>query len=52
MPLSTINNISMPVNSSNFNSVFFKVACHANPRAERNFAGSNSKISKKNFLKF
>ena len=41
MSFSTINNISMSVNSSNFTSVFFKAACHANPGAERNFAGSN-----------
>ena len=41
MLFSTINSISMSVNSSNFTSVFFKAACHAKPGAERNFAGSN-----------
>ena len=42
----------MSVNSSNFTLVFLKTTCHANPGAERNFAGSNSKISKHIFLKF
>ena len=37
---STINNISTSVNNSNFSSVFLKTACHDNPGAERNFAGS------------
>ena len=32
----------MSVNNSNFTYVFFKPACHANPGAERNFAGSKS----------
>ena len=32
----------MSVNSSNFTLVFLKTTCHANPGAERNFAGSNS----------
>ena len=36
IPLSTINNISISANSSNSTLVFFKVACHANPGAERN----------------
>ena len=32
----------MSVDNSNFISIFFKAAtCHANPGAERNFAGSN-----------
>ena len=42
----------MSVNSSNFTFVFFKTACHSNPEAERNFAGSNSYISKHTFLNF
>ena len=41
IPFPTINNISMSVSSSNFTLVFFKAACHANPRAERNFAGAS-----------
>ena len=40
IPFSTINSISMPVNNSNFSSVFFKAACRANQGAERNFTGS------------
>ena len=36
----TINNISTSVNNSNFTSVFFKAAYHANSGAERNFTGS------------
>ena len=40
MPFSTINSISISVNNSNFTSVFFKAACHANPGAEGNFTGS------------
>ena len=39
---STINNISISVNRSNSSLVFFKAACHANPGAEIDFAGSNS----------
>ena len=35
-PFSTINSISISVNNSNLTSVFFKSACHANARAERN----------------
>ena len=34
IPFSTINNISMSVNYSNFTPVFFKRACHADPSAE------------------
>ena len=30
MPFSTLNNISISVNSSNFTSVFFKAACYTN----------------------
>ena len=37
----TINSISIAVDNSNFNLVFFKAAYHAiNPGAERNFTGS------------
>ena len=39
---STINNTSISVTSFNFTAVVFKAACHAIPRAERNFSGSNS----------
>ena len=42
IPFSTINNILISVNSSNSTLAFFKVACQANPGAERNFAGSSS----------
>ena len=41
MPFSTINSMSMSINSSNFNSIFFKAGFHANPGAERNCAGCN-----------
>ena len=44
IPLPTINNTWILVKRSNFTSVFFKAACHANPGAERNFTGSNSYI--------
>ena len=37
---STISSISISVNNSNFNSVFFKAAYDANPGAEKNFGGS------------
>ena len=33
---STINSISISVNTSNSTSVFFKHVCHANPGAEKN----------------
>ena len=36
----------------NFTSVFFKVACHANPGAERNFVEPSSYILIQIFLKF
>ena len=39
IPFSTINDISMFVNSSNFTSFFFKVASNANHGTDRNFAG-------------
>ena len=42
----------MSVKRSNFTLVFFKAACHANPGAERNFAGSSSYISTQIFQKF
>ena len=42
MPFSTINSISMSVNNSNFTSVFFEVASHANPGAEKTFTGSKT----------
>ena len=35
----TINNISISVKRSNYTLIFFKAACHANPGAEKNFAG-------------
>ena len=52
IPFSTINNISMSVKRSRFTLVFFKVACHANPGAERNFAGSSLYILIHIFLIF
>ena len=42
----------MSVNDSNFTSVFLKADCHANPWAERNFAGSNWYVFKQIFLMF
>ena len=42
----------MSVKRSNFTLVFFKAACHANPGAERNFAGSSLYILIHIFLKF
>ena len=33
---SIINSISLSVNNSNFTSVLFKQACHANPGADKN----------------
>ena len=36
IPFSTINNISILVNNSNYTPVFFKQACHANPGAYKN----------------
>ena len=46
IPYSTVSNMSISVKRSNFTLVFFKAACHANPGAERNFAGSSSYISR------
>ena len=42
----------MSVNNSNFNSVSFKAAFHANPGADRNFARSKWLIFKHSFPKF
>ena len=52
MLFSTINNISISVKRSNYIFVVFKDGWHANPRAERNFAGPFSYILKNIFLKF
>ena len=49
---SSINDISISVKRSNITLVFFKATCHANPRAERKFAGSSSHFLKHIFLKF
>ena len=49
IPFSTINIISISVKIGNFNFVFFKAAWHANPGAQRNFAGSTSYISRHKF---
>ena len=48
----TINTISISIKRPNFAFVFVKAACHANPGAERSFAGSSSYISRDLFLKF
>ena len=48
----TINNISISIKRSSFTLVFLKAASHANPGAERNFAGSNSHILRDIFRKF
>ena len=42
IPISIINNISMSVNNSNFTPVFFKQTFHANPGADKKWAGSSS----------
>ena len=42
VPFSSIDNISVWVNNSNFTLAFFKAAYQANIGVERNFAGSNS----------
>ena len=44
IPFSNIINISLFVNSSNFTSVFFKQAYHANPGIDKKWAGSSSYI--------
>ena len=46
-PFSTIKNISISVNRSNFTLVFFKDACNANPHAERQCSRSSPYISRK-----
>ena len=52
IPFSTIINISLFVNNSNFTPVFFEEACHANPGADKKLAGSSSYISILLFIKF
>ena len=52
MPFSTINNISISVNNYNSTPVFFKQVCHANPGADKKWAGSRSKNSIHLFPKF
>ena len=52
IPFPTINNISVSVRRSNLTLVFFRAACHANPGAEKNFAGSGLHILRCIFLKF
>ena len=42
IPFSTISNISIPVNSVNSITVFFKHAWYTNPGAKRKETGSNS----------
>ena len=44
--------MSLFVNNSNFATVFFKQACHANIGADKKWAGSSSYISRHLFLKF
>ena len=48
---STINNISILANNSNSTSVFLKHACHGNPGADKQWAGSSSYISMHLFSK-
>ena len=48
---STINNISISVNRTNFTLVFFETACHAYSAAEENWAGSSPYILRKKFRK-
>ena len=45
IPFSDISNKSKSVNNSNFIVVFLKQACHANPGADRKWAGSSYYIS-------
>ena len=42
IPFSSIINISLSVNNSNFMFVFFKHACHPNLGDDRKWAGSSS----------
>ena len=44
--------MSISLSNSSITLVFLKATCHVNPGAKRNFAGSNSYISKHIFLKF
>ena len=52
VPSSNISSMSLSVNNSNSNWVFFKHACHANPGADKKWAGSSSYISMHLSLKF
>ena len=52
IPFSTIDNISLSVDNSNFTPAFFKQACHANPGADKKWAGSSPYISIHLSLKF
>ena len=52
MSFSTINSMSISVNSSNFTNAFSKVAFHTNLGAQRRFAGSKWAIFDNVFLKF
>ena len=44
--------MSITVTRFNFTFVFLKAACHANPGAEKSFAGSSSYILRHIFLEF
>ena len=44
--------MSITVTRFNFTFVFLKAACHANPGAEKRFAGSSSYILRHIFLEF
>ena len=44
IPFSAINNISISINNFNLTPVFFKQACHANPGADGEWAGSSSYV--------
>ena len=52
IPFSTIINISISVNRSNFTFFFFKAACHANPGAEEKISRSSPYISTAILRKF
>ena len=52
VPSSYIISMSLSVNNSNSTLVFFKHACHANPGADKKWAGSSSYISMHLSLKF
>ena len=49
---STISNISISIKRYNFTLVYFKVACNANLKVERNSPGLSFYISIRIFLKF